>query len=211
MNNTKLPASAVILAGGKSRRMKEDKQQLTLGGQWLMEDLINILDALFEEVIVVSNEAHLYQSLPVKVIQDEPSFKGLGPLAGIHASIQAMDYDCLFLTACDMPRLNETMIRQQFNQLIHTNTQGCILTSQDQQIDLYPFHAFYHKSIETLLHQALKNQTLKLRFFLKQLSLSSVDFDQFNLDQSLDEFMLNLNTPQDRLNYEQFLERRSLI
>lgn len=208
MKLNKLPASAVILAGGQSRRMKEDKQQLILNGEWLIGSLISQLNALFEEVIVVSNKPNLYQSLPVKVIQDAPTFKGLGPLAGMQASIKQMSYDTFFLTACDMPNLSETLIRQQFSQLRHKQTMGCLLQSKHQSIDLYPFHAFYHKSILPLLNEALEQQELKLRWFIKKLPLSFIDFDSFKMDQSLDEWMLNLNTPQQRLDYEKLIERR---
>ncbi|MGX7349617.1 molybdenum cofactor guanylyltransferase [Dolosicoccus paucivorans] len=210
MKLNKLPASAVILAGGQSRRMKEDKQQLILNGQWLMGSLISQLNTLFEEVIVVSNKPQLYQSLPVKVIQDVPSFKGLGPLAGMQASIQEMAYDSFFLTACDMPKLSETLIRHQFSKLMNDQTKGCLLQSKHQSIDLYPFHAFYHKSILSLLNKSLTQRELKLRYFIKQLPLSFIDFDAFNMNQSLDEWMLNLNTPQERLDYEKLVERRLL-
>ncbi|MDM8129469.1 NTP transferase domain-containing protein, partial [Paraclostridium benzoelyticum] len=74
--------SAVILAGGKSSRMKFDKQLLVIDEKRLIYDLANKLENHFNEIIIVTNKPEFYNDCSYKVVVDE--IKECGPLSGIH-------------------------------------------------------------------------------------------------------------------------------
>ncbi|MBM4124387.1 MAG: molybdenum cofactor guanylyltransferase, partial [Nitrospira sp.] len=48
--------TGILLAGGKSRRMGEDKRFLRLDGQTLLERTLAVLESLFTDIVVVVAE-----------------------------------------------------------------------------------------------------------------------------------------------------------
>lgn len=88
--------SAVILAGGQSSRMGQDKaQMLRPDGLTQLEYTRAQIKVLNPSTILVSGS----NSLP-------DVFKGLGPLAGIHAALETLDAgDTLLVVPCDQPKL----------------------------------------------------------------------------------------------------------
>lgn len=80
--------SAVILAGGESRRMGRDKAWLAIDGRPLIaRALAAIRDAGVETVSISGRAGVDYSSLRCPVLLDrEP---GLGPLSGIERGLEA--------------------------------------------------------------------------------------------------------------------------
>ncbi len=98
-----MKAAGVILAGGKSSRMGEDKSMLEFHGETLISRSVRELRGYVEELIVVSNRQQKYCFPGVKEITD--IYRGIGPLAGIHAGLKAAAFEYVFFMACDMPFL----------------------------------------------------------------------------------------------------------
>lgn len=94
-------ATAIILAGGLSTRLGFDKQLIRVGDHYLIDHLIEVLTDLFCEVILVSNVPELHRNRQVKVVSDH--YDGVGPLAGLHAGLEASSYPMSYVIACDMP------------------------------------------------------------------------------------------------------------
>ena len=74
--------TAIILAGGKSRRMGFDKQLIKIQGEYIVDHIGKKLKNHFEEIIVVTNTPELYDKNKYKLVKD--IYPGYGPLAGIH-------------------------------------------------------------------------------------------------------------------------------
>ena len=98
--------AAVILAGGRSARMGEDKAELSWHGHRLIDHVADTLrDAGIDE-LHVSGIAHGYRCIP-----DAGSH--MGPAAGICASILALrDSKKIFFAAVDMPLLDSGLIHR---------------------------------------------------------------------------------------------------
>ncbi len=92
--------AGIVLAGGLSTRMGEDKAQLELAEQSLLARSVALLEALPLEKIFVSGDYQEYLSIPDKLTH-------LGPIGGLHACVEALydDYDALFIVPVDMPLL----------------------------------------------------------------------------------------------------------
>ncbi len=101
-------AGAAVLVGGESRRMGCNKAFLKLGQDNLVESIALKLKTLFHDVFLVGSDPAPYSSLGLPVVAD--IYKGCGPLAGIHAALQATTRPYLFVTACDMPFLDLKMV-----------------------------------------------------------------------------------------------------
>ncbi len=96
------PASAVVLAGGESRRMGRDKALLDVGGRPLIARLVDRLDELFDEIVIGAGRSGDYGFLGRPVLADlEP---GQGPLMGIASCLESLGHDLALVAACDIPR-----------------------------------------------------------------------------------------------------------
>lgn len=91
--------SLVILAGGRSRRMGRDKAALPVGDQTMLAHLASRLRPAVDEVIVVG--APVRAMAGVRLTRDR--YRGLGPLAGIHAGLLAAGRPRVWVVGCDLP------------------------------------------------------------------------------------------------------------
>ena len=100
--------TALILAGGDSRRMGSDKASLQLGGQTLLQRVAAVLQPLFPQVVVSVRQ--LRPDIELAQVCDVP--EAAGPLAGLAAGLACADTPWVFAVACDMPFLTESVILQ---------------------------------------------------------------------------------------------------
>src|SRR5919205_2151237 len=87
-------ASAIVLAGGLSRRLGQDKRRLRLWGPeqpMLLEHTVSIVARLCPDVVVVLNDPEAWAGLPARLVPD--IYPGSGPLGGIYAGLMAASYD----------------------------------------------------------------------------------------------------------------------
>ncbi|MBN1137608.1 MAG: NTP transferase domain-containing protein, partial [Anaerolineae bacterium] len=86
---SRLPASALVLAGGKSSRLGADKSLLLLDGQPLIARTVQQLSALSDDLIIVTNTPeHLEPlGLATRLVTDERP--GEGSLMGIYSGLKA--------------------------------------------------------------------------------------------------------------------------
>jgi molybdenum cofactor guanylyltransferase len=76
-----------VLAGGKSQRFGEDKSQVKLGDQFLIDYILSEIIDEFKEVLVVSNKSINFKSLgKISLIKDFK--KDLGPLGGVLSAMK---------------------------------------------------------------------------------------------------------------------------
>jgi molybdopterin-guanine dinucleotide biosynthesis protein A len=103
--------SAAVLAGGKSRRMGEDKALLPLveGGKPMVAIVLDRLRELADDVAIVANDRERYEAFGARIVPD--SMPGIGALGGIHAALMGAKNDHCLVVACDMPFLNRQLLR----------------------------------------------------------------------------------------------------
>ena len=102
-------ATGVVLAGGRSTRMGQDKAALLLGGEPLLRRAVRRLHCALAEVIV-AGPAELAALVPgVRIVADTQP--GQGPLAGIGSALRATTTSWIFAVACDMPFVAPDLVR----------------------------------------------------------------------------------------------------
>jgi molybdopterin-guanine dinucleotide biosynthesis protein A len=101
--------SAVILAGGKSGRYGSNKAFVKIKGIPLIERVIRVVSAVFQDLVLVTNTPREYAFLELPIHQDR--IRDLGPLGGILTGLMAIPNEAGFFVACDMPCLNQELIR----------------------------------------------------------------------------------------------------
>ncbi|MDP2363009.1 MAG: molybdenum cofactor guanylyltransferase [Ignavibacteria bacterium] len=100
--------TCIILSGGKSIRMGENKSFLKLGKLTIIERLVNLTKSIFSEVIIITNEPEMYLFLGLPVFSD--IYKNVGPPAGIHSGLVNSKTDKNFIISCDIPLINRESI-----------------------------------------------------------------------------------------------------
>ena len=111
MNGTLPRFSAMVLAGGCSRRMGRDKAWVKWAGQPMVVRQLELLRLLGPVELFVSGRPEAdYGGLGCPVLLDR--FMGAGPLAGIERGLAAGSAPLLLVVAVDMPWLGEGFLRE---------------------------------------------------------------------------------------------------
>jgi len=104
----------VVLCGGKSTRMKQDKALLKYRGQPQWQIVFRMLQPLCGTVVISVNPEQAQRwsvdnSYPLVV--DQSTFQNHGPLTGLLSVIEAYPNTALFLVACDYPFLRREHLK----------------------------------------------------------------------------------------------------
>ena len=197
--------SAVLLAGGQSRRMGVDKRFLQVGGQSLFSRAMDVLEEVFETVLV--SVAQPIPELPVRghrVVED--LIAGSATLGGLYTALQSAHTEWVFAVACDMPLLNARLVRTLVDRRNEYDYVMPMIAAGPQ-----PMHACYRRSCLGVLERRIKNRLLQLSGILDERSLKGCVIPESELipfDPNLLSF-LNINTPADLELIRKFLEHKT--
>jgi len=103
------PISAIVLAGGRSRRFGRDKLAETLGGRPLLAYAIDAVSIIATDVVVVA-EPGAVRDLPpgARLVHDPTAHEG--PLAGLLAGLLECREPLVVLVGGDMPSLDPAVL-----------------------------------------------------------------------------------------------------
>jgi molybdopterin-guanine dinucleotide biosynthesis protein A len=182
--------TGVILAGGKSSRMGQNKALMSLGGMRLIERVVGVLRQVFPDLLLVTNTAGSYADLGLPMVADV--FPDKGSLGGIYSAISAAATPYSFVVACDMPFLQAAVIRYLLVQIADHD-----VVMPEVHGEMQPLHAIYSKACLPLILRRLQANRLKIVGFLPEVRVRMVREDEL---QSLAPDLLafqNLNTPEE--------------
>lgn len=102
--------SAVLLAGGESRRMGQDKAEIILRGAPLWQRQIDLLRSLGPEKIFISGRTRpSWLPQDTELLLDDPPSRG--PLSGVTKALEQMRTSHLIALAVDMPFMTGGQMR----------------------------------------------------------------------------------------------------
>ncbi len=99
--------TGVVLSGGKSSRMGQDKALLPWKGSTLLEHAVDLLRPHAREILIIGDPVR-HATAHATVIPDEQP--GKGPLGGIVTALKAARYVRVLVVACDLPMLNDRLL-----------------------------------------------------------------------------------------------------
>ena len=104
------PLKALILLGGKSSRMGEEKGLIQYHEKTQAEHLLLLLEELGLEVFLSVREEQKenYAFLKRPFITDQ--IQGAGPLGGISSAMRSLPQTALLVVACDLPNLQKEQL-----------------------------------------------------------------------------------------------------
>jgi molybdopterin-guanine dinucleotide biosynthesis protein A len=155
--------SAVLLAGGESRRMGRDKATLDWRGRPLWEWQVEKLRALRLDKILLSARSELpWRPADVELILDTPPSQG--PLSGLTAALGSIETDHLLALAIDMPFMTSEHLRH----LCGLAAEGMGVVSMIEG-KAEPLGAIYPKRARTVLLEALQSDNFSLQPIVRKL------------------------------------------
>lgn len=175
------------MAGGKSRRMGQDKAWIDVGGVPIIRRVIDVLASVADEVIVVANEAR-YGTLGVRVVPDR--FPDGGALGGIATGVGAAAHETILIAACDMPFLDAAVW-----QLLLDRRDGADVVIPVIGTEYETLHALYARACLPAMERALAAGRMRVISFFDEVRVLAVDADSIRaVDPELRSFT-NVNTP----------------
>ena len=184
--------AVIILSGGLSKRMGQDKASLVLEDSTLLQTLIARFAGRFGPVIVVSRPGQDLAIDNADVVRD--IHVGKGPLGGLHAGLLASPDDANFVLACDMPFADVELANYVLSRLNGHDAAIPLLERGPE-----PLFAAYRRSCLPTIEANLEAGILAMRGLLDKVdTLYLPESDLRQHDPTLRSF-LNINTPDEYL------------
>lgn len=168
LDKIKSGSSAVILCGGKSTRMAQDKAGLLIGKKTFLQQIEkNLKDA--DEILLSVKDRRDYPEIGARHIEDREADKG--PLMGLCSVLEECSYDKVWVMSCDMPLVNWVTAQE----LEHYLTDGVdAVIPVDRTGKKYVLCAWYRKSTLEILKEQLESGDLKVKHLLGRLRVCYV-------------------------------------
>jgi len=189
-HRSSIKLSAVLLAGGKSRRMGQDKAAIIFRGKPLWQTQLDLLRSLEPQEILVSAQADpTWRPLDVRFVPDNSPSRG--PLGGLCASLAEIRSSHLIVLAIDMPFMNEKFLRS----LSHNIQPGCgALPMIENRAE--PLAAIYPVQVHPDLVAALSGTDFSLQAVTTKL-VAAGKLKVIHVANEEEIFFRNLNEPAD--------------
>ena len=174
-----------ILCGGKSSRMGQDKALLQFRGERLADRMIREFSGCGEILISVRDEEQLADRGPLvspaakdlpaeRCVRVKDTTAGVGPLAGIGASLEVCRSGLLFVTAVDMPFMDRVFADELLYQAGDAGKTADAVIPADDNGRLQPLCAFYRRSCLPSIRESIERREYRVRSWLKNVSVFTV-------------------------------------
>lgn len=184
-----MKTSGVILAGGRSSRMKYNKAFAEIEGRRVIDIIAHKFMRTFNETLIISNDPEQYISLGMPIYTDV--YPRLGPISGIHAALYYASYESVFVLGCDMPFMSMGLVGYMLEQLGQHDT---VIPEIDGF--LQPISAAYRKTCLPVMTDCLERQLLKLVLVFKELDAVRLNESELSRFGKVQDMFMNVNDEQ---------------
>lgn len=184
-----MKSCGVILAGGKSTRMGQDKAFLPLYNKPVISHIVQEIKTLFDTIIVVANEPAAYSFLQVPVVSDR--YQDMGPLAGMETAMFHQEADIYAITACDMPFIDQEIYRYLLGQATDYDAVVPIFENR-----LHPLAGVYKRSVLPVIQDQLDHGNRKVRSIFDPVRVQYVQTYDSISEETVKKHFFNMNHPE---------------
>jgi molybdopterin-guanine dinucleotide biosynthesis protein A len=192
MPESKAKMTGVILAGGNSIRMGENKAFIEIDGIPIITRIHSLCKELFEEVIIVTNQKDLFKNFGSSIYTDLLPDKGA--LGGLYTGIFFSNFEYSFCVACDMPFIKRSLVEFLIR---HTKDEDALVPRTTD--GLQPLHAIYSKTCLDAIRRVIERGKHKIIDFYDLVRVKIVEESDFLHLDPLRESFINVNTPEELL------------
>ena len=196
----KFSCTGVILAGGMNTRFSgRDKAFLSVGGKRIIDHLYSLFNALFEDIILVSNDPYKYLEWDMNIVTD--LFSVRSSLTGIHAGLFYALNPFAFFAACDTPFLKIELVET----IIRSIEKRVDVVIPETPAGLEPLCAVYSKECLKPVERQIMQKKFKIEQLFQKRRVKKIPEKILRQkDPDLISFF-NINTPQDQEKAEKML------
>ena len=185
---------AVVLAGGKSKRFGEDKNQIKLGDKTLLEHVLSKINNKFEEILIVtSHNLEIKKSENITIIPD--CFDDFGPLAGVLSSMKWVKenhkkYKWVATFPSDTPFFDISIIEEYKKRININDSSLYFIKSNNKRHNIF---GLWSIDLLDVLEDDLKNNNFrKVEDWANKIGVKTIDIEVNEFDP-----FFNINTKED--------------
>ena len=187
----KYDVTGIVLAGGKSSRIGEEKGLTLFNGKPLVSYAIDTLKPLCGKLVIsANNHQKKYEGYGFEVVEDQ--IKDIGPMGGLFTCIKRSSTRYNIVLSCDTPFVNTGL----FNYLLDgiENFQAAIPVHNNGLVE--PLCAVYSTNSIWNLQLTIEKRNYKLMDFLHEINHKKMEIHS-NLPFYSDDLFVNINTKND--------------
>lgn len=180
----RMKTTGIILAGGKSSRMGQEKGLIVLNNKILIQHVIDAVSPLVSQIIIIANSNH-YDNLGYRVFSDLVA--PCGPIGGIYTGLMNSNTKDNFVLSCDIPFISTKMLQYI---LKHSDNTDIALPIHNNVPE--PLCAYYSKQCTGMLKQLIDLKEWKMNVAINSFDTKRIDV---STQENFHENFINLNTP----------------
>jgi molybdopterin-guanine dinucleotide biosynthesis protein A len=186
----------VILTGGSSSRMGQNKAEMLFSGEPLLRRAVRRLTPAVDDMLVIG-PTNLESLVPgIRLVAD--LVPGVGPLGGLYTALRSSTSTRIFLAACDMPFVQPGLVRAMLvASEANPDAQAIILRDLNDATRIHPLHAVYTNACLSAVERALASDNRSLRGLLSRLLVLTIDDETVRREDPRGVSAFNVNTPAD--------------
>ena len=173
--------SAIILAGGCSSRMGQNKAELPFHGMSFLQHQVNKVKSLGIGDILIAG----YPDVPDGCRYVPDVYPHRGPLSGIHAGLLAAKEPVALVLAVDTPLVPESLLEE----LVLRHRRGITVVSCGGEVE--PLIGVYDKELSRDCEELLLGTATSLRKLFQKVAVTPLEYHG---DPA---FLINCNIPED--------------
>ena len=167
----------IVLAGGRGLRLGQDKASEIIGDRSLLERVVSRLTSFNSDILVVTASKRAFLQLNgyprLRAVAD--IYLNKGPLGGVYAGLKASDSFYNLVVACDMPFLNQALLRY----MVQISPGFDLVVPRLGEL-VEPLHAVYSRGCLAPIETLLKQDDLSLRQLFALIKVRYVEAEEID-------------------------------
>lgn len=151
--------TGIVLSGGKSSRMGQDKGLCMFRGKPLIEYVVDVISPFCGEIIIGANQDS-YQRFDHRVVPDR--IEGIGPAGGILSCLSASNSEHNLVVSCDIPMISQGLIGHIFSSVQNFDA---VIPIYKNQVE--PMCAYYNHRVVDHFEKSVGQGQYKLQDIIK--------------------------------------------
>ena len=193
--------TGVILAGGKSRRMGQNKALLRLGNETIIGQVIHRIQPISDELLLITNSPDEYKHLGITMHKD--IIPNAGALGGIHAGLTYASHQTVICVGCDNPFLMPNLLTYlvsvlgEHDAVMPYTYKKPPSDNENVQITLQTLCAVYSKRCLPIIEQMLNEPDLRVHALQERANVLTLAPEIWQTYDPEGHSFFNVNAPED--------------
>lgn len=193
---TDTPVTGVILAGGRSRRMGQNKALMRLGDDPLITHVIRKMESVTDELLLITNQPDLYTDLKLPMYAD--ILPEMGALGGLHTGLSYAANRTVICVGCDMPLLQPNLLSHLTALLGDYDAVVPCVQAADRSAPVFQtLSAVYSKRCLPVIDGMLTVGELRVHALYERIDVRIVQPEEWQAFDPQGLSFFNINTPED--------------